>query len=67
MTPNRHCPHLTGKYMKSCTVSKEVYVPSAFETEEYCTNGRHTMCPFYCKRNFDQYPVVRQNLARACS
>lgn len=58
-----HCPYLTGNYLKSCTVSREVYVPSAFETEEYCTTSRYTMCPFYCKRQSDQYAASRQKEA----
>ncbi len=67
MANNAECPHLTGKYMKSCTVSKEVYVPSAFETEEYRTHGRHTICPLYCRRTFDQYPAGQKKLAGAYS
>lgn len=44
------CSFLTGRYMYSCTVhQKEVYVPSQFEIEEYCTSKRHTMCPFCIK------------------
>ena len=58
-----HCPSLTGTYFKSCTVSREVYVPSAFETEEYCTSSRHTMCPFYCKQQSEPRPASRQKLA----
>ena len=54
-----HCPFLAGKYFKSCTVSREVYVPSAFETEEYCTNNRYTLCPFYTRRQAE-IPARRQ-------
>ncbi len=43
------CPLLTGKYMLSCSALKEVYVPSAFELEEYCKKPLYTMCPFYMK------------------
>lgn len=53
------CPFLTGKYFKSCTVSREPYVPSAFETEEYCASSRHTLCPFYAKRQ-SEHPVSRE-------
>jgi hypothetical protein len=57
------CPFLTGNYLKSCTVSREVYVPSIFETGEYCTTKRYTMCPSYGKRPSEQYPISRQQLA----
>jgi len=57
----RTCPFLTGKYFKACTVSKEAYVPSAFETGEYCTSGRHTMCSLFGKRQFEQVPMSVEN------
>ncbi len=41
------CPHLQGRYLQSCKASRDVYVPSQFEYEEYCRHGRHTMCPLY--------------------
>lgn len=44
------CPFLAGKYMYSCSASKEVYVPSVFELEEYCKNTRFKLCPFYYSR-----------------
>ncbi len=44
------CPFLTGKFMFSCTAKKEVYVPSAFEIDEYCKTDRYKICPHYCKR-----------------
>jgi hypothetical protein len=42
-------------------VSREVYVPSAFETEEYCTDSRYTLCPFYAKRQSELGPMRRKN------
>ena len=54
-----HCPHLGGNYLKSCFVSREVYVPSAFEMTEYCTSNRHKICPFYCRRHAGDYPVAK--------
>jgi len=57
------CPFLTGNYLKSCTVSREVYVPSTFEAGEYCTTKQYTMCPFYGKRQSEQYSISRQQLA----
>ena len=56
------CPFLTGNYFKSCTASREAYVPSAFEAEEYCTNSRYTMCPFYARRQ-SEYPLSRKEPA----
>ncbi len=47
------CQYLSGKYMRFCSVSREPYVPSAFELGEYCATGRHQMCPFYQKKEFD--------------
>lgn len=44
------CPFLVGKYMYSCSASKEVYAPSAFEMEEYCKNTGFKLCPFYYMR-----------------
>ncbi len=44
------CHFLSGRYMKYCIESRESYVPSAFELEEYCTTSRHTLCPLYCRR-----------------
>jgi len=37
----------------SCSVNHGVYVPSAYEREEYCTNNRHKLCPFYCSVRTD--------------
>ncbi len=44
------CPFISGKYFKSCSVGREPYVPSAFEMAEYCTTTRHTLCPFFARR-----------------
>jgi hypothetical protein len=43
------CIFLIGDYMQSCNASREVYVPSFFEQNEYCTSGRYKFCSFYCK------------------
>ncbi len=43
------CPFVKGTYMYSCAASNEVYVPSAFEFEEYCRSTRYKICPLYCK------------------
>jgi hypothetical protein len=48
------CPFLQGTYLLSCKASREVYVPSQFEFDEYCTHGRHTMCPFYFNAVYDR-------------
>jgi hypothetical protein len=50
------CLFLSGTYMKYCAESRENYVPSAFELEEYCTTSRHAICPLYCRREAD-YPA----------
>lgn len=42
-----NCPFLSGNYFFSCKSSREVYVPSAFELEEYCESTRHTICQYY--------------------
>ena len=42
-----HCLYLTGNYMYSCTARREVYVQSAYESQEYCNNERHKICPLY--------------------
>jgi len=44
-----NCPFLYGTYLLSCKSSRDVYVPSAFELEEYCKSRRHKICPYYCK------------------
>ncbi len=43
------CPFLKGTYVFSCGRDDDVYVPSNFELEEYCTKMRYRICPFYCK------------------
>ncbi len=62
------CPYHTGKYFKACSVSREPYVPSAFEAAEYCTTERHTLCPFFRKRVFGlppEKPTIRRSNTRA--
>ncbi len=46
------CPYLQGKYLQSCKASREVYIPSQFEFDEYCTHNGHKICPFYSKAVF---------------
>lgn len=49
------CRFFTGKFMMSCRANADIYVPSSFETQEYCRTGRHKVCPLYSKaRNLDQ-------------
>ncbi len=43
------CLLLQGKYMIYCTAVKEGYIPSTFELDEYCRQGKHRMCPLYRK------------------
>jgi hypothetical protein len=43
------CVFLVGNYMQSCNATREAYVPSIFEQNEYCTSGRYKFCPHYCK------------------
>jgi hypothetical protein len=44
------CPFLSGNYLFTCK-AHDVYVPSKFEINEYCTNKRHTLCPFFRSNN----------------
>jgi hypothetical protein len=37
----------------SCSVGRGIYVPSAYEREEYCSANRHKLCPFYCSVRAD--------------
>ena len=46
-----YCSYLKGNYVVSCRATKEVYVPSGFELEEYCRSIRHKVCPFYVGRS----------------
>ncbi len=39
------CSHLMGKKIETCTVNRQLYVPSLFELEEYCYTVRSTRCP----------------------
>ncbi len=47
------CSHLTGKKVQSCTVSKQVYVPSLFELEEYCHTAKSARCPFIISKAWE--------------
>lgn len=39
------CRFLTGKQVLACTVSKDVYVPSLSELDEYCRSVKSMLCP----------------------
>jgi hypothetical protein len=55
MDPMRmKCPYLIGKYMLSCGIDRQVYVPSRFELNEYCTSMRYTLCPLIGINNLDE-------------
>jgi len=44
------CPYLWGKYLRSCSASREVYVPTVLEFHEYCSPDRYDrfcLCPVY--------------------
>ncbi len=47
------CPFVKGTYMYSCAASRDVYVPSEFELNEYCRSTRYTICPLYCRAAAD--------------
>ena len=49
-----NCPCRRGKYFSLCNANKEVYVPSRFEIEEYCSTSRHAICPLYGKEKSRQ-------------
>ncbi len=44
------CPHQSGTYFHSCSATAEPYVPSRFQTDEYCSGRWHTLCPFFRER-----------------
>jgi hypothetical protein len=44
------CAYLIGIYLKSCSATPDVYIPSAFEFNEYCRSVFHTLCPLYRPR-----------------
>ncbi len=50
------CSHLTGKKVQTCTASRQLYVPSLFELEEFCYTARSTRCPLHVRMTrVDQY------------
>jgi hypothetical protein len=51
------CPFLHGKYLQSCVASREVYIPSEFEFQEYCTHSRHKICPLYSRSVYAGMPT----------
>ncbi len=46
------CPHLTGEKVQTCTESRQVYVPSLFELEEYCHTAKSARCPLRIRRTW---------------
>ncbi len=40
------CSYLKWKKAEVCTVSKQPYLPSLFELEEYCRTAKSARCPF---------------------
>ncbi len=57
------CLFLTGNYIFSCSALKEVYIPSSYELEEYCSHGQdgYEICPFYCKSETDKKFMRRKD------
>jgi hypothetical protein len=47
------CPYLQGKYLQSCKVSREVYIPSQYEFDAYCTHDGFKVCPFYTRSLYE--------------
>ncbi len=52
------CPYLKGTYLESCKATREVYVPSQFEFDEYCTHNGHKVCSLYTKSVSEGRPTV---------
>jgi hypothetical protein len=52
------CPYLQGNYLQSCKATREVYIPSRFEFDEYCTHRGHKMCPSYTRAIYEGNPAV---------
>ncbi len=57
------CSHLKGKKVQTCTVSRQIYMPSLFELEEFCHTAMSARCPLLIRRAWgDQIPgAVREN------
>jgi hypothetical protein len=52
------CPHLREEYLKSCFAAPEVYVPSMFQLDQYCTSEWYWICPLFRQRCYrDGVPV----------
>jgi hypothetical protein len=50
------CYHLRGKKIQTCNASRQLYVPSLFELEEYCNTTKSARCPLLIMRTRgDQY------------
>jgi hypothetical protein len=47
------CPYLQGQYLQSCKVSREVYVPSQYEFDAYCTHSGYKICPSFTKSLYE--------------
>jgi hypothetical protein len=43
------CTFLSSDHLLTCRALWKVYVPSAFELDEFCRHERHTMCLLYCR------------------
>ena len=52
------CPYLKGTYLESCKATRDVYVPSQFEFNEYCMHNGHKMCPLYTKSAYEGKPIA---------
>lgn len=45
------CPHLKRWFVATCKIEEMnmIYVPSAFQLQEYCKTKGHKKCPFFIK------------------
>jgi hypothetical protein len=44
------CPHLKKWLLFTCNATETLYLPSAFQIEEYCKRKEHRKCPFLATR-----------------
>jgi predicted secreted acid phosphatase len=61
------CPYLAGTYFQWCQASKECYVPSQFEFNEYCTRDGYKVCPGYYKATYEREHEGNGNRERLVS
>ena len=59
------CPYITGEYLQSCIAAPDVYVPSAFQLEEYCTGSWYTLCPLFRQRRYREGKPIRDEASLA--